>query len=269
MTAAIASDLAGVPEALWKALAAAPHLLLMLDYDGTLAPFRERRDEARPAPGVRRRFDRLAADRRVTIAVVSGRSLADLATVLGPVGAILVGEHGWEIRWADGRVARYEIPAAGARALDRAAAEAAARGLAERLERKRTALVLHTRGLPAERAMRVEDEAARLWSAAAAPPSSLRLDRIDGGLELRACGRDKGAAVREVRSAAPPGALTVYLGDDATDEDAFRELRDRGYGIGVGRGRDRSLASGRLPSVAAVETFLERWLEILAPRPGR
>jgi trehalose 6-phosphate phosphatase len=260
-------ELGGLPATLWSRAAEAPHRLLMLDYDGTLAPFRVRRGEARPLPGVARLIGRIAAAGGTTVAVISGRPLAELIGLVGLLPAILVGEHGWETRLPDGRVERHRLPEEVAARLERAAVLAQDAGIGSRVERKRGALVLHTRGLPEDQAGDVVREGRRAWEAAAGY-GGLRLDTIDGGLELRARSRDKGTAVRDLVAAAPPGTLAVYLGDDATDEDAFRELREIGFGIRVGPRERDSLAAGRLPSVESVETFLERWWEILQPPAG-
>jgi trehalose 6-phosphate phosphatase len=264
---AAAALLEGVPAALWSRAAAVPHRLLLLDYDGTLAPFRVRRDEARPLPGIARLVGRIAARGGTTVAVISGRPLAQLIGLVGLLPVVLVGEHGWESRLPDGRIERHALPDAIAARLEQAAGEAVAADLGGRVETKRGALVLHTRGLAATQAEEVVREGRRVWEPAAGY-GGLRLDVIDGGLELRARSRDKGTAVRDLVAAAPAGALVVYLGDDVTDEDAFREAgRGGGFGIRVGTEDRRSLASGRLPSVEAVETFLERWLEIV-PAPA-
>jgi hypothetical protein len=65
-----------------------------------------------------------------------------------------------------------------------------------------------------------EDEAITLWWPLAADGRN-RLERIDGGVELRLHGRNKGTAVLSMISQAPPGTFGVFVGDDATDEDAF------------------------------------------------
>jgi len=259
--------LAGLPAGLWRAAATAPHRLLLLDYDGTLAPFHVRRAEARPSRRTMDLLERIASSGTTTTAVVSGRSLAELIGLIGRLPVTLIGEHGWEVRRPDGHVEQYPLPPECAALLERAVALADVAGWGGRVERKRTALVLHTRdlaGAPADALLRAGQEA---WSPLTAP-GDLGVERIDGGIELRARHRDKGMAVRDLIAAAPTGSFAVYLGDDVTDEDAFRALRSTGAAIRVGPDDRDSQANGRLPSVDAVELFLARWLELVADHKG-
>ena len=82
------------------------------------------------------------------------------------------------------------------------------------------------------------------------------------GVELRASGHDKGTALAELCSAMPPGTLPVYIGDDATDEDAFRYLRPLGIGIKVGMENDTA-AVGRVPNPASVLRLLRGWSQLM------
>jgi trehalose-phosphatase len=231
----------------------------MLDYDGTLAPFQPARDLAVPLPRSRELLSAIAGLPGMQVAIVSGRPIAELERWLGPLPATLVGEHGWEMREPDGTLTRHPLPTALVEQLDRAKRAAGERGLGERLERKRTGIVLHTRGLAAGRAHELEEQVWTLWRAAEDGGAVFR-QRTDGGVELRARGRDKGSAVRSLVSRAPAGTLAVYVGDDATDEDAFAAVRDRGFGVRVGEGDRPTQAFARLPTSGSVVDFLEEWL---------
>lgn len=254
----------GIPTALWDEVRHAGHRLLMLDYDGTLAPFRTAREQAVPWPRSLERVRAIAAAAHTTVAIVSGRPLAELIPLLGPLDAEFVGEHGWERRDRGGDIVREPLPAPLRAQLEAAAAQAEAHGWAARLERKRTALVLHVRDLPPARSRDVLARAAEAWSAPALPPQ-FRLERIDGGLELRACGHDKGTAVRRLLSRQAPGTLAVFVGDDLTDEAAFAVVREHGFGVRVGERPRDSLAQASLPSYRAVPAFLDAWLAAVAP----
>lgn len=259
--------LEGIPRAAWEAARAAPHRLLMLDYDGTLAPFHAIRSEAVPPPDTLRLLHRLARRGDTTVAIVSGRPAREVEALLGPLDVTIVGEHGWERRDPGGARVEHHPPAAVARALARAAHAAEARGWGSHLERKRASIVLHVRGLPEDEAGRMARECEAMWSGAARTPG-LRLSPVHGGLELRAAARDKGTAARELIARCAPGTLAVYAGDDATDEDAFAVVRDTGIGIRVGADTRASLAGARLPGVPDVTAFLARWLEIVAGEPA-
>jgi trehalose-phosphatase len=252
----------GLPEGFWERVAHSRERLVVLDYDGTLSRFQVRRALAQPLPGALEALRDLAASPGTEVAVLSGRPVADLrrffAAEPGLQRVQLLGEHGWE-RLAGGRLERAPMPIGAAEALKRGAEAARGAGLADLIEEKRTALALHTRGLPRERAAEREALGRELWTPLARP-GELRLDRFDGGLELRASSRDKGTAMRELSAAAPPGALLLYVGDDETDEAAFREVGPRGFGLRVTRRARPTAAHGTLASCADVV----RWLEHLS-----
>ncbi len=257
----------GVPLRLWRLVSLAHHRLLMLDHDGTLAPFRDRRDEARPLPRFLPLLGRLSASGHTRVAVISGRPVAELVPLLGALPIALVGEHGWEERTPEGAVLQAPLPDGAPAALDEAERRARAAGLGARLERKRTALTLHVRGLEPSVATRLVSEASGLWSGIE-PRTQLRLDAIDGGLELRVRGRDKGSAALALLAQSPPGTLAVYVGDDTSDEDAFAVVREWGFGVRVGATERESLAGARLADSEELARFLETWLSLLE-RKGR
>jgi trehalose 6-phosphate phosphatase len=244
---------------LWARITAARHRLLMLDYDGTLAPLRVRREEALPTPGILDTLSILGRDRGTTLAVVTGRPLRELTALLGHLRAVRVAEHGWEVRWPDGRHLVHAVPRATARLLAEAAEAAETRIRAGTIERKRTAVVLHTRGLSRATARVTEIACRALW-AGFAERHGLRLDPIDGGIEIRARGRDKGDVVRWLLRTSPRGTLPVYIGDDSTDEDAFRALGPRGITIRVGPPARPTAARMRLESPESVVDFLDEWV---------
>jgi len=264
----------GVPPRLWGRVARARRRWLMLDYDGTLAPFRVVRDEARPLPRSMELLRRIVGGTRTSVAIVSGRPVHEVERLIGPLPALLVGEHGWERRTPDGRIVRRRLPAAAAAVLDRAARAARQAGWEALLERKRAAVVLHTRGLPAREARALERRCERAWRGLA-PGAAARVDRIHGGVELRARGWDKGAVVLALASRSAPGTLGVFVGDDLTDEDAFAAVRDWGFGVRVGGDGARSAATGRIASCRDLPRFLARWLAEAGPpwrgrgRPSR
>jgi trehalose-phosphatase len=258
-------ELAGVPERLWREARAAGNRLLAVDYDGTLAPFAVDPAAAAPLPAARAALERLTREGRTRCVVLSGRQVEEVAARLGPSSPPIVGEHGWSLL-APGRV-RFDHPLAPglAEALDAWQARLGGRVAPARLERKRTALVVHTRGLAPGAARSAERTARRLY-AEGPPDPRLALRAIDGGLELRARGRDKGSALLELARDAGPEAFVVAIGDDDTDEDAFRAAASLGgWGVRVGA-RRASAARATLASPAEVARFLVRWAdEVDAP----
>jgi trehalose-phosphatase len=255
-----AAHLAGVPERLWAEARSASLRLLAIDYDGTLAPFAVDPADAHPLPGARRALGRLVRAGRTSLAIVSGRPAEDVARLLHFLPVWIVGEHGWALRFPDGAQLRQPIHPAMVRRLD--AVEAAVAGAAEsaRVERKRTSIVVHTRGLE-PRMARAAERAARHVFAERFDATGLALRPIDGGVELRAAGRDKGTAIIELAERLGSEVFVVAIGDDDTDEDAFRAAAELG-GWGVKVGAERATAArARLASPAEVAAFLESWDE--------
>jgi trehalose-phosphatase len=252
------------PDAFWERARRASHRLLAIDFDGTLALLCDRPEEAVPLPGMIEVLRPLSRSRRTRVAVVSGRPLEEVAALVPLPDLILIGEHGWETRRPGGPVMRETLPEEAARALERLAAAVRDEPWAAAVERKRTALRLHTRRLPFAEGVHARHALRRLFRAHAG--ETLALQPVNGGMEVRARGEDKGTALRVLLGAMPPGTLPVYLGDDATDEDAFRALGGEGMTIRVGDEGSPTAARHRLRSPHDVLVFLRRWRdEIEAP----
>jgi len=251
----------GVPRRLWRLIALAHRRLLMLDHDGTLAPFETERERAVPSTRSLLQLGRLAASTGTRLAIVSGRPVQELEPHLGRLGVTLVGEHGWERREPGGELVRDHMPDAAREALDRADRAVTDPAIRARLEVKRTSIALHTRGLEYEEA----EHAGRAVRAAWRPHEAkgvLRTVPFAGGFELRASERDKGTAVKALMAEEPPGTLAVYVGDDLTDEDAFEAVRDRGFGLRVGAPGGTTSATAWLGDMEEVTEFLAEWLSI-------
>jgi len=244
------------PDGLLNDLAARGRLLLMLDYDGTLAPIVNDPAAAWPLDQARAALAALAARRdRIDLAVISGRDLAELVRLLGlERGLYLVGVHGLELSDPDGR---RELAAGIEPALQEL--ERVRRWLQERLpagcglavEDKRLAVALHYRNAdPAVAAPIVSDFERYL-----AHQGELILKHGKKVAEAAPRGADKGAAVRRLVERLGGAGQPVYFGDDLTDEDAFRALAGRGVTVKVG-GEGESAARYRIASPAAVAAAL-------------
>ena len=256
----------GDPERFFAELVRTPRAVLLLDYDGTLAPFHLDPHKAIPYPGVRAALDTLIDRTDTRVVIVSGRWTRDLLPLLGLAQLPEIwGSHGWERRFPDGRteMARPAEPAL--RALTEADSwieQVHAAG--GRSEQKPACLAIHWRGLDPDTAARVSQIVTENW-ALHARDSGLELHHFDGGIELRIPGRHKGDVVIAIRDEMPEATL-AYLGDDLTDEDAFRALRGHGLGVLV-RSEFRHTAAGLwLEPPAELLEFLERWTAV---RTGR
>jgi trehalose 6-phosphate phosphatase len=226
-------------------------LLVASDYDGVLAPLRDHPDDAVPGPGVAEALARLAAVDGVTVALVSGRGVADLRTTSGLSGPYRwVGSHGAEF---DGPL-RGELADRRDRLADRLAPVVATTEGAW-LEVKPVSVAVHVR--------KVQDRlaaAALLEQARALADSSLTMKPGKDVLELAVTDADKGAALRRlVRELGVAGA--AYFGDDVTDEDGFRALGRDDLTVKVGEGPTE--ARYRVADPAAAWAALERLADLL------
>jgi trehalose 6-phosphate phosphatase len=224
---------------------------LFLDFDGTLVDLADSPGAIALPAGLTLLLDRLSERLDGRLAIVSGRAVGDLQSHLGGCAAVLSGSHGAEIRYSDGRSIPVSAPPglAEARESIRRFAEG---GEGLLVEDKPAGVALHYRMAP-ERA-----EEADLFLEALARGSGLVLQRGKMVAELRPEGSDKGGAVRRLMAEPPfAGARPVFVGDDLTDEDAFRAAASLGgEGVLVGAARP-SAARWRLEGVAQVMSWLE------------
>jgi trehalose 6-phosphate phosphatase len=201
-------------------------LLLASDYDGVLAPLVGDPSAAVPTPGVDEALARLAAADGVTVALVSGRGVADLQTTSGLAGPY---------RWVGSHGAEFDGPLTGEAAARRddlvellRPVVAATRGA--RLEVKPASVAVHVR--------QVEDRsaaAALLAHVTSLVDPSLTMKPGKEVLEFAVTDADKGAALRRLRRELAVAA-TLYLGDDVTDEDGFRALASEDVTVKIGDG---------------------------------
>ena len=250
-----------VLEKFFAGLAEAPASLLLLDYDGTLAPFQRERMEARPYAGVVERLKRIQETAGSGFAMVSGRPTAEVAKLLKPLtGFAIRGAHGLEARDVDGNVERVALAEADTRALKTARSQLVDLGMMATIEEKAGGIALHWRAFAPDAAERLRALALRLWTPVLAG-TSLRLMPFDGGLELRVTRPDKGDAVRAMLNEQPEGTVVAYLGDDATDEDAFEAVGKHGLSVLVREERRTSAAEVWLRPPEELLEFLDRWIE--------
>ena len=197
---------------------------LVLDYDGTLAPFRVERSLAVPYPGVRESLGAILAAEGTRVVLISGRAPEEVRDLLAidPPPEIW-GVHGQRRLWPDGHTDVVPVRASDQRALDQAAGWVAHHGFTEMAEFKPGSIALHWRGMPAEQAGQAREAVRGEWGGLA-DSAGMSLLEFDGGMELRPREPNKGSAVLALRAELGPDSPFAFLGDDATDEDAFRAL---------------------------------------------
>jgi trehalose 6-phosphate phosphatase len=243
-----------VPAELQRALevvAGVPRLLIASDFDGTLAPIVNNPADARPIPAAAAALVALSELPSTPVAVISGRALAVLQELSSmPPQVHLVGSHGAEFDTGFAHPVDEALLARITTALESIAAHR--RGVS--VETKLASVALHVRNAdPADgdEALREARAAAESWNA--------QLTEGKAVLEFAVISTDKGEAVDILRDRYDASAV-VFLGDDVTDEKAFRRLRDVDVGVKVGQGD--SLAGYRVDSPDDVTSVLEYLLDL-------
>jgi len=236
------------------------HTLLFLDYDGTLTPIAPSPEQATLPSSTRSVLQRLSRNPRVTVALVSGRPLANLRQLVRVRNLSYVGNHGLEMSHR-GRRRSVSVPECSREALSCIRPRLA--GLVEdvpgaRLEDKGLSLAVHYRLARTGQVARLK---AGLGRVVRPFIRSSVLSVVNGKkvIEVRPClNWTKGhATLWLVKHARHPSPLPIYIGDDRTDEDAFDMLRE-GITIRVGKHR-RSKAQYYVRNVREVLRLLE-WM---------
>jgi trehalose-phosphatase len=236
---------------------------LFLDYDGTLSPIAPRPELATLPEETRGLLERLAPS--IPLVIVSGRAREDVAGLVGLPGLVYAGGHGFDIAGPP--------PAEGAPPLRLEVGD----GVPERIARaaellrddlrdlqgvlvepKRFAVSIHFRLADERDLTRIEQAV----DAALAAVPGLRKTHGRMLFELRPdIEWDKGRALRwllEAMGLGGPEVIPLYIGDDLTDEDAFREVAGRGLGILVSEEPRETAAEYRLSDPGEVRELLER-----------
>ena len=238
-------------------------LLFMTDYDGTLTPHVPEPSDARLAREVQHHLSVLAQTPSVRLAVVSGRDLGDVTQRVAVPGAVYAGCHGLVI---DGPGIAFSHPQAVAqqpmvRALGESLARRASTIQGMRVETKRLGVTVHYRHMTSEGRRSFETELARAIHQSHG--GRLKIFHGTKALEiLPQVGWSKGHCALRIREWAldtlPQPMLSVYIGDDWTDEMAFGALVGKAITVRVGPPEMASRATYRVDGVNAVHHLLER-----------
>lgn len=235
-------------------------LLVGLDFDGTLAEIVESPEKAALSPETRRSLTALSRRPDTKVAILSGRSLGDVKRMVGLSGLYYCGSHGLEI---EGPGIRWVHPQAGG------VGRSILRGLESDLrefpgafvERKRLGAAVHYRRVPRSALRRLRD---RVRVRLAGLGDRLRFIHGKMTFDLRPdLHWNKGHALGAIRKRLPGGWRAVFVGDDATDEEAFRTLGARALTVRIGR-VNASAAQFIIPR----RRLVDRLLKALAKRRG-
>ena len=231
---------------------------LFLDFDGTLVEIAETPDAVRVSETLRQLLRDLSARMDGRVAIISGRSVAEIGALLDPVALTVAGSHGLEIA-AAGQAPIMPERTAGIDAALAALHDFAATRPGVLVEDKPFGVGLHYRQAPGEEA------SARDLAAQLADRHDLHLQLGKMVAELRLAGADKGSALQSLMMEPGRGATRpVFMGDDVTDEAAFAAACElNGAGILIGPARE-TRALYRLDDVSAALAWLRRGAEALA-----
>ncbi|XP_027214152.2 uncharacterized protein [Penaeus vannamei] len=239
-------------------------LALLLDYDGTLAPIAPHPDLARMPEETRRVLERLAHMPDVNVAIISGRSVENVKSMIGIEGITYAGCHGFEILHPDGTMFIHPVPHEYEVQLEQLKKE-----LEEEvckygawLEQKSSGITFHYREVPKDKQSEVMTHAQKLFQ-----DNNIKLHQSHMAYEARPpVTWDKGrAAIYLLRTLFGldwcDRVSTIFAGDDRTDEDAMRALQGMAVTFRITTLPNlRTAATYRLPNTDAVLTML-KWVE--------
>jgi len=243
-------------------------ILLLLDYDGTLVPIADTPKQAAITKDTKELLRKLSRVRCCAIAIISGRSLRDIKNTVGIKGIIYAGNHGLEI---EGPKIKFESSVS---PRIKTVIRVIAKELAKRLSGIRGVLI-EDKGLTLSVHYRLAGKKdlpvfKGVISEVANPYAARGKIKIDSGKKVYEIKPpmqwDKGKAAlwftaRQQFAAGEDEVLPVYIGDDATDEDAFRALKGKGLTVFVGR-PGGSAADYYLKDAQEVAKFLRLTLEL-------
>ena len=249
---------------------AASHILLLSDYDGTLTPIVSRPVEAVLSSEVRDELNQISERPNFSVGIVSGRSLSEIKMMVGLNGIYYAGNHGLEIEGPGINFVSPSARAAQSRMKDLSVQLSARFGSIEGviIEDKGLSLSVHYRLVKEGEEKTIGD----IFRQITTPWLNEGKIRVTSGKkvwEVRPpIDWHKGKAVETIsqkikKSLKIEQPLTLYLGDDTTDEDAFKVLHyPKGWSVFVGPENPSSNADFFLNSTSEVSTFLSRLLEI-------
>jgi len=249
---------------------ATPHLLLLSDYDGTLTPIVSRPEEAILSPEVREKLHALAQKPTSSVGIISGRSLSEIKAMVGIDGIYYAGNHGLEIEGPGLRFLSQPAELAQATIKDLAyQLSAALDSIAGVIvEDKGLSLSVHYRLVKQSE----EHVVAEIFRRVTSPLLNEGKVRVTSGKKVWEVrppidwhkGKAVAAITREIKALLKlEHLLTLYMGDDTTDEDAFKVMhRPQGWSIFVGEENPLSNADYFLNSTTEVEELLSRLIKL-------
>lgn len=244
---------------LFERIVSTPQRLLLLDYDGTLAPAQSDPAYAKPYDGVRDAIDDILGGSASHVVVMTSRPARELLPLLGLRHRPEIwGLDGWERLLPNGEYYGGPFDAAVLRPIRQNQSWMRdIERLGAQVMRRQCGVAIYWHGLADDKVREIRDRTLSEWDALNGA-QRLVWDDVDGGIEWTLAGRGKGYIVRTLLEE-HFDAFTAYLGDGVTDEDAFSVLRGRGLGVLVRPQRRPTFADGWLRPPEELLEFLSRW----------
>jgi len=243
------------PDRFWSEMRTADSCLLMIDYDGTIAPFQINPALAYPFPGVIELLRKIQQLPGNLVAIISGRTLSELKNFVEIDGIHYFGSYGMEEE-VDSHQEFSRLSEEEKAILDQGRKEIKNADMQAYLEEKPYSIAFHIRGV--KDGSKLISHVLQLWK----PLEKTGLTSIihfNGGVEL-STGRRKDFAIQRMMAKAPAQAFAVYIGDDAPDEPAFKAVNQAGWGIKIGSREHPTSAKLFLNNFQELSNFLKRWI---------
>jgi len=222
---------------IYKKFQKSEHIFLFLDYDGTLVPFKDTPTQVATPKEIKKVIKQLIKSPKVKVIIATGRQLHDIKKLMNVKGVSFIALHGLDIETADGMKFCWKL-ATQARLLIKVIKKDMQKKLIDEkgafLEDKELTIVFHYRLLAKNRIHALRETFKKIVHTR---DSHNILEIINGAkiIEARPKGWNKGKGIELflARFTAVKNILPLYIGDDITDEDAFRFLGKRGITIYV------------------------------------
>lgn len=243
------------------------HLCIFLDFDGTLVPIRRDPRDVKLSKSGRNILKGIVGLKDVSIAIISGRALKEIKKLVSVKGITYAGNHGFEL---EGPGIKRTIPKAlkTVRVLQEIKRELCSK------TRKYKGVIVEDKGLTLSMHFRMAgknkvDKILQLFDNITGPYIASKKIRVTRGKKVREIRPpqdwDKGKIVslilNDKRKRSRNSIVPFYIGDDKTDEDAFRYLRKKGFTIRViGIDKRKTNAEYFLNNTGEVKIFLKKVL---------
>lgn len=241
-------------------------ILLLFDFDGTLTSIVGEPKKVKLSSSIRGYIRKLSKNRRVEIGIVSGRELKDIMDLVGVKGIYYAGNHGLEVKgpkdlFIHPSYKRYNPYVKKIAAILRRNISGIEGAI---LEYKRLSLSLHYRLVPPKNIPKLKSIFRRI-TMPYIKSGKVRVTKGKKVLEVRPpVFWDKGKAVKMIeKMTGKKDVIKVFVGDDLTDEDAFKVLRKKDFAIRVVKKR-RSYASYFLKNPGEMRRLLMKITRIVA-----